>query len=49
MQARIKNPALGVPVALEVAQELGVSASNAGVSESRLCLRRFAVVWGREG
>ena len=46
---RIKNPALSVPDAFEAAQELGVSATNAAVSESSLYLQRFAVLFGGEG
>lgn len=36
MQARIKNPALSVPGALEAAQNLGASATTAGIPETTL-------------
>jgi AhpD family alkylhydroperoxidase len=36
MQARIKNPAIIVPGALEAAQKLGASASNAGIPQTTL-------------
>jgi AhpD family alkylhydroperoxidase len=36
MQARIKNPALSVPGALEALQKLGASASTAGIPETTL-------------
>src|SRR4051794_18004228 len=36
MQARIKNPAISVPGALEALQELGASATNAGIPETTL-------------
>ncbi len=36
MQARIKNPALLVPGALEAAQNLGASATTAGIPETTL-------------
>ncbi len=36
MQARIKNPALTVPGALEAFQELGASATTAGIPETTL-------------
>jgi AhpD family alkylhydroperoxidase len=36
MQARIKNPAMTVPGALEAAQKLGASASTAGIPETTL-------------
>jgi AhpD family alkylhydroperoxidase len=36
MQARIKNPALSVPGALEALQQLGVSATSAGIPEATL-------------
>jgi AhpD family alkylhydroperoxidase len=38
MQARIKNPALSVPGALEALQTLGASASTAGIPETTLYL-----------
>jgi AhpD family alkylhydroperoxidase len=38
MQARIKNPALSVPGALEALQQLGAAATNAGISETTLYL-----------
>jgi AhpD family alkylhydroperoxidase len=36
MQARIKNPALSVPGALEALQKLGASATTAGIAETTL-------------
>lgn len=36
MQARIKNPALTVPGALEAAKQLGASATTAGIPETTL-------------
>lgn len=36
MQARIKNPALSVPGALKALQELGASATTAGIPETTL-------------
>jgi AhpD family alkylhydroperoxidase len=36
MQARIENPALSVPGALEALQQLGASATNAGIPETTL-------------
>ncbi len=36
MQARIKNPALHVPGALDALQELGTSATSAGIPETTL-------------
>jgi AhpD family alkylhydroperoxidase len=36
MRARLENPALSVPGALEVLQQLGASASNAGIPETTL-------------
>jgi AhpD family alkylhydroperoxidase len=36
MQARIKNPAMSVPGALEALQKLGASASTAGIPETTL-------------
>ncbi len=36
MQARIKNPALGVPGALQALRDLGDSASTAGIPETTL-------------
>jgi AhpD family alkylhydroperoxidase len=36
MKARIKNPALSVPGALEALQQLGASATSAGIPESTL-------------
>jgi AhpD family alkylhydroperoxidase len=36
MKARIKNPALSVPGALEALQQLGASASTAGIPETTL-------------
>jgi AhpD family alkylhydroperoxidase len=36
MQARIENPAIIVPGALEAAQKLGASASNAGIPQTTL-------------
>jgi AhpD family alkylhydroperoxidase len=36
MQARIKNPALSVPGALEALQQLGASATSAGIPETTL-------------
>jgi AhpD family alkylhydroperoxidase len=38
MQARIKNPALSVPGALDALQQLGASATTAGVPETTLYL-----------
>jgi AhpD family alkylhydroperoxidase len=38
MQARIKNPALSVPGALEALQQLGAAVSTAGVPETTLYL-----------
>ena len=38
MQARIKNPALSVPGALEALQQLGTSAKTAGIPETTLYL-----------
>lgn len=38
MQARIQNPALSVPGALEALQNLGASATTAGIPESTLCM-----------
>lgn len=38
MQARIKNPALGVPGALDALQQLGISATRAGIPETTLYL-----------
>ncbi len=38
MQARIKNPALTVPGALEALQKLGASATDAGIPETTLYL-----------
>jgi AhpD family alkylhydroperoxidase len=38
MQARIKNPALSVPGALEALQQLGMSAATAGIPENTLYL-----------
>jgi AhpD family alkylhydroperoxidase len=38
MQARIKNPALGVPGALEAFQQLGNSARHAGIPEATLAM-----------
>lgn len=38
MQARIKNPALSVPGALEALQQLGTSATAAGIPETTLYL-----------
>jgi hypothetical protein len=49
VRARIKNPALTVAVAAEAAEELGVSATHAGVSERARYLHHFAMVFGREG
>jgi hypothetical protein len=48
MPARIKNPALTVPGALE-AQKLGASASPAGILETTLYAQRFAARFAREG
>jgi AhpD family alkylhydroperoxidase len=36
MQARIKNPALSVPGALEALQQLGAAAASAGIPETTL-------------
>lgn len=36
MQARIKNPALSIPGALEALRQLGESATNAGIPETTL-------------
>jgi AhpD family alkylhydroperoxidase len=36
MQARIKNPAMSVPGALEAAQKLGAAAASAGIPETTL-------------
>jgi len=49
MQARVKNPALTVPGALEAAQKLGASATTAGITETTLYLQRFAGLFGGEG
>lgn len=49
MHPGIKNAALSVPDAVEVAQELGVSATNAGISENTLHLQRLAVLLGGAG
>jgi AhpD family alkylhydroperoxidase len=38
MQPRIQNPALSVPGALEAAQNLAASATNAGIPESTLAM-----------
>jgi len=38
MQARIKNPALSVPGALEALEQLGASASTAGIPDTTLYL-----------
>jgi AhpD family alkylhydroperoxidase len=38
MQARIKNPALSVPGALEALQQLGAAATSAGIPETTLYL-----------
>jgi AhpD family alkylhydroperoxidase len=38
MQARIKNPAVSVPGALEALQRLGAAATTAGIPETTLCL-----------
>jgi AhpD family alkylhydroperoxidase len=38
MQARIKNPALSVPGALDALQQLGASTQNAGIPETTLYL-----------
>jgi AhpD family alkylhydroperoxidase len=38
MQARIKNPALSVPGALEALQQLGAASNNAGIPETTLYL-----------
>ncbi|HXD54179.1 MAG TPA: carboxymuconolactone decarboxylase family protein [Solirubrobacteraceae bacterium] len=38
MQARIKNPALSVPGALDALQELGAAASSSGIPETTLYL-----------
>jgi AhpD family alkylhydroperoxidase len=38
MQARIKNPALAVPGALEAFQQLGASAKHAGIPEATLAM-----------
>jgi AhpD family alkylhydroperoxidase len=38
MQARIKNPALSVPGALDALQQLGASATTAGIPETTLYL-----------
>ncbi len=38
MQARIKNPALSVPGALEALQQLGASATRAGIPDTTLYL-----------
>lgn len=48
MQARLKNPALTVPSALEAAQKLGASATTAGIPETTLYLQCFAGLFGRE-
>jgi AhpD family alkylhydroperoxidase len=41
MQARIKNPALSVPGALEALQQLGVAASGAGIPETTLYMAQL--------
>ena len=41
MQARIKNPALTVPGALDALQQLGASATSAGVPETTLYLMQL--------
>ena len=38
MQARIENPAMSVPGALEALQKLGASATTAGIPETTLYL-----------
>jgi hypothetical protein len=38
MHARIKNPAMSVPGALEALQQLGASATNAGIPDTTLYL-----------
>jgi hypothetical protein len=48
MQARVKNPALTVPGALEAAQKLRASAATAGIAETMFYLQRFAGLFGRE-
>jgi len=41
MQARIENPALSVPGALEALQALGASAANAGIPETTLYMTQL--------
>lgn len=41
MHARIKNPALSVPGALEALQKLGVSATTAGIPETTLYMTQL--------
>jgi AhpD family alkylhydroperoxidase len=38
MQARIKNPAVTIPGVLEALQQLGASATSAGIPETTLCM-----------
>jgi AhpD family alkylhydroperoxidase len=41
MQARIKNPALSVPGALDALQQLGAAATTAGIPESTLYIAQL--------
>jgi hypothetical protein len=49
MAARIENPTLTVPGAVDAAQKLGASATTAGIPKTRRHLQRFAGPFGRQG